>query len=98
MSEAPNMPEPKYEAYSAARGYTCVHGTAHALADDLYTVEAMRAYGLQCAEAAVERERARCVAICGEVMREELERRQHYASSVAAICGLRISNPSFQIK
>lgn len=64
----------------------------------LWTAEHMTAYGHQCAEAAVERERARCVAICGEVMREELERRQHYASSVAGVCGLRISNPSFQIK
>lgn len=66
--------------------------------DGLYTEHKMTAYGLQCAEAAVERERARCATICSEVAHDELARRQHYASSVAAICHIRIKNGTMPTK
>jgi len=55
-----------------------------------HTDAAMTAYGLQCAEAAVERERARCAAVCHDVAKNEAGRRHHYASSVAMLCAVRI--------
>lgn len=88
--QLPPLPEPEGVIYLQDRPYD----RGWATSEDAYSSAQMTAYGLQCADA----ERARCVAICGEVMQEELDRRQHYASSVAGVCGIRISNPSMQDK
>lgn len=60
--------------------------TMHTEAEDIVAI--WRAAEQRGAEA----ERARCAAICSEAAHEELARRQHYASSIAACCHIRIND------
>lgn len=85
-AQIPPLPAPDITSTQVRSGGTRVESiTSHSSTQ-------MTAYGLQCAEAAVERERARCLKICRVLAFEEKHRRQNYAAAVVGICAERIDS------